>query len=67
MPNTELVTTSAVAKRLRKTTRTITRWADKGELAWVQKLDGLRGAYLFSEAEVARKERELGLSEKAAS
>jgi hypothetical protein len=50
-----LLTTSEVAKSCGDVAvKTVTRWVESGQLAYAQKLGGLRGAYLFDPAEVAR-------------
>ena len=47
-----LLTTAQVAAKLGKSTRTIHRMADTGQLPYVQKLTGSRGAYVFDPAVV---------------
>jgi excisionase family DNA binding protein len=61
MTTTErLLTTAQVATMLGKSTRTVQRMADTGELPFVQKLTGSRGAYVFDPAvvELARQRQE---------
>ena len=56
-----LLSTAQVAKMLGKSTRTIHRMADSGELPYVEKLEGLTGAYVFDPSVIeliARQQRE---------
>lgn len=46
--------TKGAARELRVSVRTIHRWVEAGEITPIDKLEGLRGAYLFDEAEVQR-------------
>jgi excisionase family DNA binding protein len=48
------VTTAWAAKALGVHTATVRRMVERGELEPVGKLDGLRGAYLFNQADIIR-------------
>ena len=56
MPNIpQLMTTAEVAEQCGGVSvKTVIRWVESGALTPAQKLPGLRGAYLFDPAEVAR-------------
>lgn len=56
MPNTpdELVTSAAVCTELGIDRSTLTRWVQAGRIEPATKLPGLRGAYLFTRAEIDR-------------
>lgn len=47
-----LITVSEAARRLGRPRRTIQRWVQDGRLPIVDKLPGVRGAYLISATEV---------------
>jgi excisionase family DNA binding protein len=47
---TRLLTSAEAAQRLNVSKTTIHRWASDGTLPYAQKLDGLRGTYLFAAA-----------------
>lgn len=53
-----LLPTAEVATRLRLSVRHINRLAQTGQLTPATKVPGIRGAYLFTEDEVARFEQE---------
>lgn len=53
-----LVGSRAACDRLEIVRSTLTRWVDSGLITPVGKLDGKNGAYIFTEDEVARLERE---------
>lgn len=61
-----LRTTTEAAERLCKTPRYIAQLVARAKLAPALKLPGKTGAYLFSEAELERYEREHGTSAAAA-
>ena len=56
MPNIpQLMTTAEVAEQCGGVSvKTVIRWVESGALTPAQKLPGLRGAYVFLPAEVAR-------------
>ena len=54
MPETELLTTAEAAEALHVSRATLIRMVQAGRLEPTRKLDGIRGAYLFSPAEVER-------------
>lgn len=54
MPDTELLTTAEAAEALHVSRATLIRMVRAGRLEPTWKLDGIRGAYLFSPAEVER-------------
>lgn len=49
-----LVETSIVAQRLKVTPRQVSRLVRDGKITPAQQAPGIRGAFLFTEAEVAR-------------
>jgi excisionase family DNA binding protein len=54
-----LVPSKEVCERLGINRSTLTRWVAAGRIAPAHKLAGLRGAYLFTEDEVARLAQEV--------
>lgn len=50
--NETLLTTSEVASALGISVQTVSRWVSIGRLEPVRKLPGLRGAFLFSPADI---------------
>ena len=58
----ELVTTAEVARRFGVTPQAVQRWVVSGALTPVQKLSGVRGAYLFTEDAVAAYKASQGAS-----
>lgn len=54
MAHDALLTSTQVGVLIGRSGRTVTRLADRGEIAHAQKLPGPNGAYLFTRAEVAR-------------
>lgn len=54
MTDNALMTIGEAAAILGKSTRTLRRMIDSGDLAYVQKLPGPNGPYLFDPAEVWR-------------
>jgi len=63
----DLITTAEIARDLDVSVRTVLRFAQSGELPYVQKLPGVRGAYLFDPGTVALWARQNGRVLKAAS
>lgn len=61
MPTTldELVTSAEVCAELGIDRSTLTRWVQAGRIEPAHKFPGLRGAYLFTRAEVARVKAEV--------
>lgn len=59
MSNPDLMTTRQVAERLKRSRRTIDRWADSGELPAAMVFEGLRGPRLFKRSVVEAKAAEL--------
>ena len=54
MQTDDLLTSSDVARLLQISVPTVNRWAAAGRLPVVQKLPGIRGAYLFRRVDVER-------------
>lgn len=50
----ELVTSAAVCEELRIDRSTLSRWVAAGRIEPVTKLPGIRGAFLFTRADVER-------------
>lgn len=48
----DLITAKDAERILRKSRRTVVRWAEQGRLPYVQKLTGDTGAWLFDRAAV---------------
>ncbi len=69
MPNIpQLMTTAEVAEQCGGVSvKTVIRWVESGALTPAQKLPGLRGAYVFHPAEVARFKAERDAERKKAS
>lgn len=54
MAQAPLLSTTEAVERLNIDRSTLTRWVASGRIKPAHKLPGLRGAYLFDEAEVER-------------
>lgn len=53
-----LLTSAEAAQKLRVSRTTIHRWVTTGRLPYIQKLEGIRGGYLFAPAAVDRLARQ---------
>jgi excisionase family DNA binding protein len=58
--STQIIGAAEAARRLQVSRPTITRMAQSGKITPLHKMDGLRGAYVFTDAEVARAAQERG-------
>jgi excisionase family DNA binding protein len=52
-----LLTSAEAAQQLGVSKTTIHRWAATGTLAYVRKLDGLRGGYVFDSTDISAYQR----------